>query len=220
MSYPVDRVPQAGRMVRPLVASGADQPDWTAELVENAPDGYVEMVDDMRVLLDRVAAAHPPPSLVDEVTEVLGRLNAQLLRHEVPESGQLAGRLAGVPGRGQLLTPPYAVDELDGERLTGRVLFGRHYLGSNGAVHGGAIPLLFDDLLGALALVGDRPRSRTAFLHVAYRSIAPIEKELQIEGRFERTEGRKLFMRGVLRDGGRICAEAEGLFVALRPGQR
>ncbi|HEY0934628.1 MAG TPA: PaaI family thioesterase, partial [Trebonia sp.] len=154
-----------------------------------------------------------------DIARQAGQLNARLLAAAVPESGQVAGQLVSLPGRAQLLVPPYQVDQLDDESMGGQVRFGRHYLGSNGAVHGGAISLLFDDVLGRLAAASGRPRSRTAYLHVDYRSVTPIEADLQIEARVEKEEGRKRFLHGVLRDRGRLCAESAGLFVALRPGQ-
>ena len=66
---------------------------------------------------------------------------------------------------------------------------------------------------------GSRPPARTAYLHVNYRNITPIERELQLTARFDREEGRKRFLSGELRDGDTLCADVEGLFVALRPGQ-
>ena len=44
----------------------------------------------------------------------------------------------------------------------------------------------------------------------------PLEKELSVTGRVARVEGRKAFLVGELRDGDRLCADAEALFVALR----
>jgi hypothetical protein len=75
------------------------------------------------------------------------------------------------------------------QHVVGRVAFGRFYLGGNGAAHGGAIPLVFDEVMGRLANTGGRPPSRTASLHVNYRSITPIERELQLTARFDREEG-------------------------------
>jgi len=46
-----------------------------------------------------------------------------------------------------------------------------------------------------------------------------IDRELQLTARFDREEGRKRFLSGELRDGSTLCADVEGLFVALRPGQ-
>jgi acyl-coenzyme A thioesterase PaaI-like protein len=116
------------------------------------------------------------------------------------------------------MAPPIHVDEMASDRASGHVTFGRFYLGGNGAVHGGAIPLVFDELMGRLANTG-RPPSGTAYLHVNYRKITPIETRLTIEARFASEEGRKRILRGVIRHGDRVCADAEGLFVALRPGQ-
>lgn len=203
----------------PLALSDAEAVHGTTRTGAPIPEGYADMVDGVRVLLERVASTAPPAAMVDDVTELVDEINARLLPYEVDEADQLSGQLIGFPGRAQLLVPPYDVDELDDRHAVGRVRFGRHHLGSNGAVHGGAIPQLFDDLLGRLALVGERPRSRTAYLHVDYRSIAPIDEELRLEAWFEREEGRKRYLRGTLSHGDRVCAEAEGLFIALRPGQ-
>ena len=52
-----------------------------------------------------------------------------------------------------------------------------------------------------------------------YRKIAPIEKELQVDARLDRTEERKIFVAGRLLDGVAVLAEAEALFVKLNPGQ-
>jgi acyl-coenzyme A thioesterase PaaI-like protein len=107
----------------------------------------------------------------------------------------------------------------DASTLRGRVRFGRFHLGGNGAAHGGTIPLVFDEMMGRFANSGGRPVSRTAYLNVNYRNVTPIDTDLDIEARFEREDGRKRFLTGVLRDGDRVCADAEGLFVELRPGQ-
>ena len=94
------------------------------------------------------------------------------------------------------------------------------HLGRNGAVHGGALGLLFDSVLGYTAARLTRsPYQRTAFLHINYRRIAPIETELQIDAGIERVEGRKIFVEGRLLDGDTLLTDAEALFVRLRPGQ-
>ena len=62
--------------------------------------------------------------------------------------------------------------------------------------------LLFDSVLGFAAFRLTRSlKQRTAYLHVNYRKIAPIEKELQVDARIDRTEGRKIFVAGRLLDG-------------------
>jgi acyl-coenzyme A thioesterase PaaI-like protein len=179
---------------------------------------YLGMIDTLRVLQDRISGAAPGTELAAEVSRALTDLAVRLGEYAVDEPGQIAGQVE-VPGRAQALVPVVHLDEQDGQHAAGRVTFGRFYLGRNGAAHGGAIPLVFDDVLGRLAGAGGRSPSRTAYLHVNYRAITPVGRELQVTGRFDREEGRKRFLSGELRDGGTLCADVEGLFVALRPGQ-
>ena len=63
------------------------------------------------------------------------------------------------------------------------------------------------------------PRQRTAYLHVNYRQIVPIDQELQVDARVDRVEGRKIFVSGRLSDGDTVLTDAEALFVLLKPGQ-
>jgi hypothetical protein len=42
-----------------------------------------------------------------------------------------------------------------------------------------------------------------------------LRTELRFEGVLDRVEGRKTFCRGTIHAGDRLCAEAEGLFVAV-----
>ena len=219
-----DQLPETARDQQPFSVpltrtcpNAVETHTWNGRPV---PAGYVDMIDEFRTLLNRVAGAAPGSELVPHATALVADLNARLADCEVTESDQLSGRLVTSPGRAQLAVPAVHIDEVDDLHVTGRVRFGRHYLGSNGCVHGGSIPLLFEDLLGRLALNGGRLRSRTAFLHVDYRSVTPIGTDLRVEAHFERDEGRKRYLRASLHCGERLCAEAHGLFVALRPGQR
>jgi len=182
------------------------------------PAGYEAMIDALRGLLDEITGSRPPAELVTDATRQFAELTEQFAKFAVDERSQVSGRLIEAPGRGQVMAPAIAVDEHTTQKASGHLRFGRFYLGGNGAVHGGAIPLAFDELMGRLANTGRSP-SRTAYLHVNYRSITPIEKTLRIEAYFASEEGRKRILRGVIRDGETVCADAEGLFVALRPGQ-
>ena len=65
-----------------------------------------------------------------------------------------------------------------------------------------------------------RPISRTAFLHVDYRNVTPIDTELTVRGWLREAEGRKAFVNAEMRrPDGTLCAEAHGLMVRLLPGQ-
>lgn len=193
---------------------------WAAppDLGEGLP-GYLDMVDALRSLQDRIAVAAPSADVVADVARITRDLAARLEPHAVGEGDRIAGRLDAVPGRGQTLMPPVEFHESGDGRLRGTVRFGQHYLGGNAAVHGGAIPLVFDEVLGRLAGSGGRAPSRTAYLHVDYRNVSPLEEVLDVEAWFVSEQGRKRLLRGTLRHGDTLCAEVEGLFVVLLPGQ-
>jgi acyl-coenzyme A thioesterase PaaI-like protein len=192
---------------------------WEPQVVPETPAGYVEMIDQARLLLDALAAAVPDEGTVAHVTGALRDLTERLAEDGVDEFHQLSGRVEHVPGRGQLVVPPATIEHVDHLRIECSVTFTRHFLGGNGAVHGGALPLLFDDILGRFAQIGGRPIARTAYLHVDYRAITPVNKQLRLVGEIVSEQGRKRLVRATLEDGDTLCAEAEGLFVALRPGQ-
>jgi acyl-coenzyme A thioesterase PaaI-like protein len=191
---------------------------WREPTPAEMPPGYPAMVEALRAFQDALAGAVPPDDLVAAVTSDLTRLAAELGRHQVPDREQLAGRLVALPGRGQAMAPALHVEELDPDHVRGHVTFGRFFVGGNGAAHGGAIALIFDEMMGRLANTERRP-ARTAYLHVNYRSVTPLDRVLHAEARLDRLDGRKRFLSASLRDGELICADAEGLFVELRPGQ-
>jgi acyl-coenzyme A thioesterase PaaI-like protein len=125
-----------------------------------------------------------------------------------------------VPGMGSLLLPPWTLTRYapDGVEMAG--YFTRFHVGGNHAVHGGVLPLLFDHMFGMISHAAGRPISRTAFLHVDYRKVTPIDTPLLVRGRVTSTEGRKAFVSAELVDSDEtVLAEANGLMVRLLPGQ-
>ncbi|SRR5713101_2282906 len=180
---------------------------------------YESFVGAFRQLQDAVARSNPPEQLWVELETMARDMAARLEPSAAPERQQPAGTRRDLPGRGHPFLVPFVVDESTDTVIRGRVTFGRFHLGGNGAAHGGAIPLVFDEILGRLANAGERPSSRTASLKVDYRKITPIEVELSVDATFDRQEGRKRWVTGRLRHGETIVAEAEGLFIQLLPGQ-
>jgi acyl-coenzyme A thioesterase PaaI-like protein len=199
-----------------------DAPDPWQNLAAEAPSGgpaFPALVSGMRRLQDLVVGSNPPDEVVAAAADAIGRLVDLLEPWEVPEGRSPAGRREDLPGRGHPLLLPVVFDERTDDHLVGRVRFTRYHLGGNGAAHGGTVPLLFDEVLGRLSNSGGRPRARTAYLHVNYRAITPIGPELRVEARVEREEGRKRWVTGTLHHGDQLVADADGLFVVLRPGQ-
>lgn len=114
---------------------------------------------------------------------------------------------------------PLTVHEARAGYSAGTVRFSRFHHGRGGVAHGGATALLFDEVLGRMSNFPGQPPSRTAYLVVNYRAVAPIEKDLRVEAAIDRVEGRKKFSTGRLYDGDTLVADAQALFVVLKPGQ-
>jgi acyl-coenzyme A thioesterase PaaI-like protein len=162
----------------------------------------------------------PPQDVIEQAAEQAEALAALLEQYRVPEGRSPSGRSIALPGRGSLLMLPWAAQRFgaDGVRASG--VFRRYHMGGNGAAHGGVLPLLFDDLFGMVTHAAGRPISRTAYLHVNYRKITPIETELFVEGKVDSVDGRKTFVSARLTDAdGTLLADAEALMVVLLPGQ-
>ena len=85
------------------------------------------------------------------------------------------------------------------------------------------IPLLYDWLFGMVVSTSheaDIRPTRTAYLHVDYRNITPIEEPLIAHGRITDIDGRKVFIAATMTAGdGTQLSEANGLMVRLLPHQ-
>jgi acyl-coenzyme A thioesterase PaaI-like protein len=182
--------------------------------------GFGRFVAAMRRLQDLAVSADPGDGVWDDAADRAAALVELLGPFEADEGKAPAGRTPDLPGMGSLLLPPWTLTRYapDGVEMTG--YFTRFHVGGNHAVHGGVLPLLFDHMFGMISRAAGRPISRTAFLHVDYRKITPIDTPLAVRGRVTRTEGRKAFVSAELVEGDDIVlAEGNGLMVRLRPGQ-
>jgi acyl-coenzyme A thioesterase PaaI-like protein len=191
-------------------------PPWDGDPVVLPRD---ELVAALRDVQDLVVERDPPQEDLRTNAELLRHVAANLRRSPTVEWIDGAGEWDALSQKASSLVPPFVVDRSAGEAIEGRVTFSSFYHGGGGAVHGGAIPLLFDQVLGRLDNAPGRTRSRTAYLHVNYRQIAPLGRDLHLDARLDREEGRKLFATARLRDGEDLLADAEGLYIVLRPGQ-
>lgn len=183
------------------------------------PD-YGRFVEAVRTLQDHARAVDAPDEVITEAAGLIEDVSKLLAPYYADEWNSPSGRRMDLPNRGNILQVPLYRAETDDGRIRGAATFRRYHLGRNGAVHGGALALLFDSALGYTASkLTKSPYQRTAFLHINYRKIVPIEKELQIDAGIERIDGRKIFVEGRLLDGDTLLTDAEALFVKLRPGQ-
>jgi acyl-coenzyme A thioesterase PaaI-like protein len=174
----------------------------------------------MRLLQDRFSGAAAPLDVEVALTEKIGEIATLLAEFQVSEGKRIDGRRPDLPGRGSLLVPPFVLDELTDTTMRGRVVFTRFHLGGNGALHGGAAPLLFDDVLGKLANHELPGVSRTVNLTVDYRQVTPIGSEVFFDASRDKIEGRKRWTSGRITNAeGDLLIEAHALFIELKPGQ-
>ena len=103
---------------------------------------------------------------------------------------------------------------IQGDRILGSVRFDRRQEGAPGFAHGGAVATVLDDALGTVLILVQRP-AVTANLNIDFRAPAFLGRELSVEARCERIDGRKLHLVGRLLDGEEIIAEGRGLFIEV-----
>jgi acyl-coenzyme A thioesterase PaaI-like protein len=181
---------------------------------------YGRFVDAVRKLQDHARAVDAPDEVITEAADLLEKVSLLLSPFDADEWASPSGRRMDLPMRGNILTVPMSARKGDDGRIHGRAHFARFHLGRNGAVHGGALGMLFDTVLGLTSRVfTGEPHQRTAYLKIDYRHIVPVEKELQFDAGVDRVDGRKIFVSGRLSDGDTLLTEAEALLVRLKPGQ-
>lgn len=182
--------------------------------------GFGRFIEGMRRLQDLAVSANPDSDTWDEAADRVEELVKLLGPFQAAEGVGPANRMPSLPGVGSLLMPPWTVKKFGREGVELQVEFSRYHVGGNYAVHGGVLPLLFDQAFGMLIHAVNRPMSRTAYLHVDYRKVTPIDTPLTAKAHVTQVEGRKTFVAAELFDPeGNLLAEANGLMVSLLPGQ-
>ncbi len=182
------------------------------------PAGFARFTAAMRRAQDLAVSAAGVDwnDAAERVEELIG----VLAPHQAPGGVAPAGRVASLPGAGSVMMPPWQIRRFDSETVEVDVQFSRYHVGGNNAVHGGMVAMMFDVMCGIIIHAIGRPISRTAFLHVDYRNVTPIDVPLTVRGWASRVEGRKTFVNAELTDpDGTLLAEANGLMVRLLPGQ-
>jgi acyl-coenzyme A thioesterase PaaI-like protein len=188
--------------------------------LENAPPELGRFVATMRRLQDLTVSTDPDSSMWTTAAEHIEAACALLDGHQVPEGLAPGGRVIELPGLGHPLLPPWTITGTGADGVSMRGHFTRSHVGGNNAVHGGMIPLFYDWLFGMVVSTAGTPPTRTAYLHVDYRSITPIDEPLTARGRITNIEGRKIFISATMTAAdGTLLSEANGLMVRLLPHQ-
>ena len=184
------------------------------------PD-YGRFIEAVRTVQDHARAADAPDDVITEVADLIEQAARLLEPHAADEWNSPSGRRMDLPNRGNILAVPVDLHVTEAGTIVGTAHFRRYHLGRNGAAHGGAVAHLFDSLLGftAFKLSGSRAQ-RTAFLHVDYRRIVPVCRQVRVEAGIDDIVDRKIRVSGrILDDDDHVLAEAHALFVKLKPGQ-
>jgi hypothetical protein len=174
----------------------------------------------MRRLQDLAVSTNPSGEVWTSTAAQIEGICAELESFEVADGEAPAGRATKLPGLGHPLMPPWAISDYGANGVTMEGHFSRFHVGGNMAVHGGVIPLFYDWHFGMIVSAAGRPISRTAYLHVDYRAVTPIDKPLISRGRIDRHDGRKAFLTATMTDlDGTVLSEANGLMIKLLPHQ-
>ena len=119
------------------------------------------------------------------------------------------------------VAPPVHLEVVDGvdggfAEIRATVNLGYPYEGPPTCVHGGVIAAIFDEVLGAANMVAGHP-AMTGTLTVRYRKPTPLRTDLRLEARCLGRDGRKIRTWAAMYHGDLMTAEAEGIFVEVRP---
>ena len=190
-------------------------------------DAVGDLGSALRDLVDAAVRTEVPiPELAEAAAlarELAGRLRGQSRElHEIasvddPEIGERW--YSPVYGPGNPVAPPLLATDTPDGRATGRVTLGKPHEGPPGLVHGGVVATLLDHVLARAIRAGGRG-GLTATLTVTYRRPVPLGVPLLATAEMGTTDGRRTTAHARLvaeDDPGTTLAEAEGLFVALRP---
>ncbi|OZG29206.1 hypothetical protein BH683_009800 [Williamsia sp. 1138] len=195
-------------------------PGWDDPLVPSTPidDEFAQLIEALRDVQEAITRSNPTASGAAAAAESLRTVAAGMRDFEVGEDEQVSGKRWDLPGSGRALGPPLYLDTVTENTAAGRVTVGRFHSGRY-ALNGGITPLVFDEIMARLANSSGRPWARTAYLNVNFRAPAPLHAELSVTAELVSQEGRKRLVRGAIHHGDVLVADAEGLWVELKPEQ-
>jgi acyl-coenzyme A thioesterase PaaI-like protein len=197
-------------------------------------DETIETATAVRELIARLRVADAPPAALARAAALASEAAALLAPFAVVDENPGQSHLRTMPFTGDAfdvrdpaaffpyssvvgplnpVAPPIALS-WDGTTASGTVALDEVYAGPPGAVHGGIIALIFDELLGVTNVMSG-VGAFTGTLSVRYERFTPIRRELAVAAHVDRTEGRKVFTVGTISCDGAVTARAEGIFIQV-----
>lgn len=190
-----------------------------------AAEAATDLAAAVRRLMNATVLSSAEPdtfrSAAAEIDAVVQRLSVGGLRESMPlpdEEGMRRGQRPHSPviGAANPLAPPLVVRVLDDCSVVGECTLQPIQEGPPGAVHGGWVATILDQLLGhATAASGNR--GFTAELTVRYRRPTPYGVPLTLHGRTDDVDGRRVRASAEIVVDGVVTAEAQALF--LKPSE-
>jgi uncharacterized protein (TIGR00369 family) len=169
------------------------------------------------VSVDELAAATAEARALAERLRAATRGLHDIAAVDDPETGERW--YSPVYGPGNPVAPPLVATDTPDGTATGRVTLGKPHEGPPGLVHGGVVATLLDHVLARAIRAAGRG-GLTATLTVTYRRPIQLGVPLVVTAELGAADGRRTTATARLAaedDPGTTLAEAEGLFVALRP---
>lgn len=168
---------------------------------------FMALAADAEALADRIGALPRIPR-----AEIEGVNASRARRHDT-----LLVERSTINGRGNPLAPPMRM-WADGDVIRGEAYFTAPYEGPAGRVHGAWVAACFDEVLGC-AQGASGAFGYTGTLNITLRRATPLYTTITYEAGFSHREGRKIHGWGRCYAGGRLTAEATGLFVIPANGR-
>jgi uncharacterized protein (TIGR00369 family) len=205
----------------------AERPELSLDERAARRDAVGSLGAALRELVDAAVRTEVPIEDLTAVAEAARDLTARLgaerrdvhgiARVDDPEAGERW--YSPVYGPGNPVAPPIVATHTHDGRAEGRVTVGKPHEGPPGLVHGGVVATLLDHVLARAVRAAGRG-GLTATLTVSYRRPVRLGVPLLATAEIDEVDGRRTTARARLVEEGdpdTTLAEAEGLFVALRP---
>ena len=204
---------------------------WELSPQKEAMGAWVQkrrLADAMRQVIDGLVQSNAPEAELRAAADALEHYADRLASHpklrryegyaESANAGDVGAFFDQSPmiGLANPLAPPIRIERTGPRSAVGRALFGAAYEGPPGSVHGGFVAAAFDEVLGYVQSLSGAP-GFTGTLTIKYRSPTPLHEELEIRCQLDGQERRKTFASGQVVSGETLCAEAEAIFISVKP---
>ncbi|KAJ1921018.1 hypothetical protein H4219_000876 [Mycoemilia scoparia] len=173
--------------------------------------------DERKAHADQISAKIQQTDIIKDLESNDEFVELPFLVH-IPEGANLEHSLINstLKGPHKLAVAPRVFIKKDRQKMVAVFHLGRSLCGHKRVVHGGMIATMFDEMTARPALLNlPRYTGFTAYLNVNYRLPVLADQVLTIECGVDRIDGRKVFVKGVLKDHkGSVLSDCDALFVS------